>query len=165
MWFRNRPLRIVAGGTLAVLLFAPQVVPIFVPWSGINCHHEDINIKTGQARITRKLWFLDVSTRVQDTELSRALGGNHVEVTDIEEWHRVNTFCPGVVHSPHYRFHGAFRQAHDLKMLESMEVLSQERKREIVISILTAWQRTGDPRKADKWMQNLLNDAISKIPD
>ena len=60
---------------LAVLFAGPLVVPLLVPWSGINNRVEEINIKTGQARYSRHLWYTRVSRRVEDTLLSKVLAG------------------------------------------------------------------------------------------
>lgn len=119
-----KKLWILIGVFVAVLLLAPLVVPIFVPWSGINCQHQDINIKTGQASYSRSLWFVMISERIKDTPLSRALQGETVDVANINAWHRVNTFSPGIRHLPHYKFHSALYQARQMEMTTSMLELS-----------------------------------------
>lgn len=150
---------------MAGLLLAPLVVPIFIPWSGINCRHQDINIKTGQARYSRSLWFVKVSERVEDTPLSVALQGETVDVADIKAWHRVNTFSPGVRHSPHYIFHSALHQAHQMNLFESLHELTPERKEGIAKSILTAWQQSGRDSGADELINKLMEEGISNKPD
>jgi hypothetical protein len=157
--------RIALGVTVAGLLLAPLVVPIFIPWSGINCRHQDINIKTGQARYSRSLWFVKVSERVEDTPLSVALQGETVDVADIKAWHRVNTFSPGVRHSPHYIFHSALHQAHQMNLFESLHELTPERKEGIAKSILTAWQQSGRDSGADELINKLMEEGISNKPD
>jgi len=57
------------GAILACLILPPVVVPVFVPWSEINCRHDDINIKTGQGRYSRYIWFVKVSEKVIETQL------------------------------------------------------------------------------------------------
>lgn len=49
------------GAVAAAALLAPVVVPLLVPWTSINCVHEEISVRTGQARYTRYLWFVAVS--------------------------------------------------------------------------------------------------------
>ena len=80
---------------VAVLLAGPWVIPTLTPWAAVNVHHEEINIKTGQARYSHKLWYIKVSERVEDTLFSKVLAGEAVDVADIEPWHMVNTFSPG----------------------------------------------------------------------
>ena len=65
---KKRKTIIILISLLAVVLL-PLVVPLFVPWSEINCRHQDINIKTGQARFSRILWFIKISEHVKDTPL------------------------------------------------------------------------------------------------
>ena len=156
---------IAIGVAGAGLLLAPLVVPMVIPWSGINCHHQDINVKTGQARYSRNLWFVKVSERIEDTPLSLALQGDTVDVANIKAWHRVNTFSPGVRYSPHCIFHGALNQVHQMEMLASLNELTPERKKEIAQSILTAWQQTGRDSGADELIHALMDEGSSNNPD
>lgn len=149
---------IAMGVAVTVVLCAPLVVPIFFPWTDINCRHEDINIKTGQARYSRSLWFVKVSERFEDTPLSIALQGETVEVADIEAWHRSNTFSPGLRHSPHYRFHSALHQARMMDALAATFHLAPERKKEIAKLILTAWQQSGSDDSADELIDQLWEE-------
>ena len=152
---------ILIGVIATSLILAPLVAPIFVPWSGINCRHEDINIKTGQARYSRSLWFLRISQRINDTPLSRAMQGETVDVADINAWQRVNTFSPGVRYSPHYIFHSALHQAHQMEMIATMLELTPARKKEIAKTILKAWQQSGCDSGADEFINKLLQEKIS----
>ena len=157
--------RLAIGVVVAGLLLSPLVVPIFIPWSGINCQHQDINIKTGQARYSRRLWFVNVSARIDDTFLSRARQGDTVDVADIKAWHRVNTFSPGLRNSPHYIFHSALHQAHQMELLASLHELTPEHKKEIAKSILTVWQQSGRDDGADELISKLMEEGISNKPD
>jgi hypothetical protein len=147
---------ILIGACGAGLILAPFVVPIFVQWSGINCEYQDINIKTGQARYSRCLWFMTISERVEDTPLSRALNGSTVDVAAIKAWHRVNTFSPGVHYSPHYRFHGALAQSHELEMLQRMYQLDPTNTGAIARQVLTEWQTNGNYFAADRFLQDKM---------
>lgn len=160
-----RRLWITISVVAAGLLLAPVVVPIFMPWSPINCEHQYINIKTGQARYTRCLWFVTVSEKIKDTPLSLAMQGDTVDVADIKAWHRVNTFSPGVRHSPHYIFHSALHQARQMEMLVSLKKMTPERKKEIATGILTAWQQSGRDSGADELIYELMEEGISNKPD
>lgn len=155
--------RWVMGVAAAGLLFAvaPLAVPIFSPWSEINCRHQDINIKTGQARYSRCLWFVKISERIEHTPLSLALNGETVDVNDINPWHRANTFSPGLGYSPHYIFHSALHQANQMEILGSMYGLTPERKKELAKAILTAWQQSGRDRGADKLINQVMEEGTS----
>lgn len=149
------------GVVAAGLLLAPLIVPVFVPWSAINCQHQDINIKTGQARYSRCLWFVKISEETKDTPLSAALQGELVDVADIKPWHRVNTFSPGVHYSPHYVFHGALYQANQMNMICTLHDLAPERKREIAKTILALWQNTGRDSGAEEYIHRLIEEGVS----
>ena len=153
------------GLFVAVFLLAPLVVPFFFPWTPINCRHEDINIKTGQARYSRGLWFVTVSERIDDTPLSRILQGETVDAADVAPWHRVNTFSPGVRHSPHHWFHAALHQARQVGKIESMFDISPDRKKEIATQILTTWQTTESTKKADKYIDDVWKELLADKAD
>jgi hypothetical protein len=140
---------------VAVLLLAPLVVPKFVPWSGINCRHQEINIKTGQARYSRILWFIKISERVEDTPLSLVLHGETLNVNNIKPWHRVNTFSTGIHHSPHYIFHSAFGQARDLVLILDMHNSSELQRKDAVVGLLAIWQKSGNGSKAGTYLNEL----------
>jgi hypothetical protein len=151
---------VVSAGTA---LLAPLAVPVFIPWSDINSLHQDINIKTGQARYRRSVWFVTVSETIEETPISAALGGEPVDVGDIEGWHRVNTLSPGVVrHSPHYKFHSALHQAQDLNLIFEMLQPSAEQRREIAKTLLALWQMSGCDSGADEYLKELRQEATGR---
>ncbi len=139
----------------ACVILLPFVVPVFAPWSAINCSHQDINIKTGQARFSRYIWYICVHEEVVDTPLSIALQGKEVNVADIEPWHRANTFFPGVHHSPHYCFHAALNQAKYAGDIFELTNATPDRKREIAETILKLWQQNGSYFEAGKYLSGL----------
>ncbi len=148
---------------IAVIALPPFIVPIFSPWSEINCRHEEINIKTGQARYSRYIWFICVSERVEETFISKLLNGERVEKGDIEEWQKVNTrslFGP----SPHYRFHAAYFQIGQLETLSSMKKMidGEGFKKEDAVIWLNKWQTSGDDFGLTKTL-TALGEQI--IPD
>jgi hypothetical protein len=140
---------------VAVLLAGPWVVPFVAPWLRINCRSQEINIKTGQVRYSRYLWYIKISERLEDTILSKVLGGESVDAADIAPWHRVNTFSPGLHHSPHYRFHGALSQAHEIELLFEMLEPDAQRKQQIVRDVLRLWQTKGDYFEAERHIATL----------
>ncbi len=145
------------------VLVPPLVVPVFTPWSGTNCRHQDINIKTGQARYSHYLWFIEVSERIEHTPLSSTLEGETVDVVNIKAWHRVNTVSLGGSHSPHYKFHGALALAYRMELIESLFDPTPERRKEIVRGILTAWQESGTYFGANDYVNQLLEEGSSKV--
>ena len=108
-----------------------------------NCRHEEINIKTGQARLSRHLWFVKVAEHVNNTPLSLALNGETDRQGRLGVGDRENTFSPGTHHSPHYRYHGALWQAHQMEMIAEMYGWSREQQRDAARAILTVWQESG----------------------
>lgn len=145
---------------LVGIVLPPLVVPFISPWSDINCRHEEINIRTGQARYSQQLWFLTISQYVEDTALSLALRGESVDADDPlisngPAWHRVNTFSPGIGHSPHYRYHGTLAQTATLKLLFAEHIHSTAEQEDIARRILTAWQQSGDDDTADELLEQL----------
>jgi hypothetical protein len=144
---------------VAVLLAGPWLVPFVAPWSRMNCRSQEINIKTGQARYSRYLWYIKVSERVEDTLLSKVLAGESVDVAQIVPWHMVNTFSPGLHHSPHYRFHGALCQAGEIELLFEMLEPDTERKSQIVRDILGLWQTQGSYYAASRYLAVLFEEA------
>lgn len=153
---------ILIGVVATILILPPLIVPLFIPWSEINCRHEDINIKNGQARYSRCVWFMQVSSRVEDTPLSLALGGSSLGPDDLEPWHHANTFSPGVSHSPHHRFHAALWQARMAGDLFEMLDASPERRREISANILKLWQQSGNDFEVNDYLDTLMGDYDAK---
>jgi hypothetical protein len=151
------------GILITVLFLCPIIVPVFVPWNEINCRHEYINIKTGQAKYTRYLWYCKISESVEDTPLSEALGGEIVDIADVAAWRVVNAFSPGVNHSPHYRFHGALAQASNVGLYFENSHPSLEKKRQIARQVLTLWQKRGDYFGADDVIRSLDRGGADQI--
>ena len=143
-------------GVLALLIAAPLVVPLLLPWTTINVRHQDINIKTGQARFSRYIWFVRVSRRTAETPISTALAGKSVDVAAIEPWHRVNTLSPGVPNSPHYVFHGALHQAYALGSLFEMANMPETSRADIATTVLTMWQTDGSDFAASEYIHELM---------
>lgn len=147
---------------LVVLIGAPLLVPLVCPWTGINVRHQDINIKTGQARFSRYVWFVRVSRRTEDTPISTALAGKTVDVAPMESWHRVNTLSPGVPNSPHYVFHGALHQAFQLRSLFQIGRVPETSRTEIATTILTMWQTNGNYFAAGQYIRDLKKTMGSR---
>ena len=85
-----------------------------------------------------------------------------VDVKNVPAWERVNTFSPGTHHSPHYRYHAALWQAHQMEMITSMCELTPEQKRNAARAILAAWQKSGSCGGAEGVLENLAKEGGSK---
>ena len=148
------------GVLVAGVVVPPLVAPVFVTWSELNCWHQEINIKTGQARYTRYLWFIKTSERIEDTELSRALSSETVDIADVKPWHFANTFSPGVRNSPHYLYHSALHQASQFDRMRFLLERTDAPMRTIAKTILTKWQESGDDREADLYLNELIEQGL-----
>lgn len=147
---------------IAVLFLPPLVVPFFIPWSKINCRHQDINIKTGHVRYSRNLWFVELRPRIKDTPLSSALHGETVDVNSIDAWQRANVFSPWLHHSPHYMFHGALSQARQFGNFVSSHNLTPDQERETARGILTTWQTSGSYYEVFEYLSELRKEYSDK---
>jgi hypothetical protein len=150
---------------LLVLAVALFVVPIFVPWTTLNCQHQEIDIRTGRTRISTYLAFCKVSERVMASRISSVLP-NELIVTTQPDWKLVNTFSPEIGHSPHYRFHGAFSRIHDLEFLWQAANADQLTRRKTVEHLLALWQFDGDDYLARRYIDALrdLEDSGKREP-
>ena len=117
--------------TVAVLLVAVVVV-VFVPslvapWSRLHNEEQEIDLYSGRARVTRYFLYRQVGQDVHETPLSEAIAKNGRPDSG-EKWVMVNIFQPGVRHSPHFRYHGAFGEANTLaKLWESYDCDAEAR--------------------------------------
>lgn len=136
---------------------------IFFPWSPLNCRHQDVDITTGRLRFTRYLLFCKVSERIEPSTLSQALPPDVVAAAT-PEWHRVNTFSPGVHHSPHYIFHSAIYQIHildDIWKMPEFYDLPEELRKQTALHVLALWQHSGNDSLADDYIRG-LNDLMEE---
>lgn len=98
----------------ATLLGAPFIVPLFSPWSPINCREFELDLVSGQQRVTRYVYWIPLKREIRDTPASLAQGNATSDPGD-REWVRTDTFGPYSQHSPHYAYHSA---PHQIRMLE-----------------------------------------------
>jgi len=148
-------------GVVAALVMIPVVVPlVFMPWTKLNCEQQDINIKTGQARYTRYIWYVKTSERIDDTAISKALQGETVDVAAVKPWQRVNTFSLGVLHSPNYLFHGAFGQIREMAMADKVTKFTPERRREVARTMLELWQKSGNYHGCKDYVRKLTYEPV-----
>jgi len=131
----------------------------FFQWSPLNCWHEDMDIRTGRIRYTRYLFRCKVNERVMDSELTKALPPDAVECVE-PDWHRVNTFSPGVHYSPHYRYHGAIHTIRMLKDAWERASFSAEARRRCAETVLELWQSDGGYHMAKRYALAVLDTAF-----
>ena len=143
--------------TLTVLLLISGVFQ----WSDLNCWHEDIDINTGRVRHTRYLLFCQIGGRTEDTWLSRTLNDSNAS----PDWRRVNTFSPGVGHSPHYRFHGAIHQIKILELANNTIRFDPDAQRKVAGTLLALWQDGGSSGDADDFVDNVVQTALTLQDD
>jgi hypothetical protein len=139
---------------LVVLAVALFVVPTFIPWSPLNCQTQEIDLRTGKSRSSRYLAFCKVSSRIDETPLSRVLPRELI-ASARPEWERVNTFSPGISHSPHHSFHGAFSQIRELELLWHAANVDERSRRKTAEHLLALWQFGGSYFVAGRYLEGL----------
>lgn len=136
------------GLCIAILPFS---VPLFSPWSRINCTSHEIDIVSGKVRESRYLYWIPISQNVAESELSTAakLGGG-------PEWHHVLCFGPYDEHSPHYVFHSALYQIRVLKQIWDMYGIDEATRGETARTVLMLWTKTGNDHAVDDYLHELI---------
>lgn len=147
----------IAIGTVVPALTVLFLISGFFQWSPLNCWHDDVDINTGRVRYTRYLFFCLVSDRTEDTWLSHA----HNDSNGAPDWRRVNTFSPGLGHSPHYRFHGAIYQINTLERADSMISFDPAARRKVADTLLKLWQHGGSGFDADQFVEYVAQAAFA----
>ncbi|HEY3320638.1 MAG TPA: hypothetical protein VGP72_09250 [Planctomycetota bacterium] len=140
-----------AIAAVALVLF---VVPWFVPWTPLNCRHEEVDIRSGRLRFSRYLLFCKVAERIEDSALTRALPADAIG-PGAPVWHRVNTYSPGVHYSPHYIFHGAIAQIEiltEIWALAKQNGFLEEVKQRTARDVLALWQYAGNDSLAREYI-------------
>jgi len=145
-----------------VLIVAALLLP---PWSDQYARYDEINIKTGQARITLYSNFgKKTSETIEETVLSRLIHGE-VDATPVEAWHAVNSFSRRRRCSPHYQFHGALSQVKMVEYLFESVDWDEARRREVAEHVLTLWQQDNCYHGVDDYLQELWLVVESESED
>ena len=134
-------------------LFILLVLPFVVPWSRINCRTDEIDIRSGQIRHTRFVYWFPISRRVVSSPISRALGSSAPQNT--AEWRVVNTLSPGIGYSPHHSFHGAIAQIRFLTTCWELGQFTPAARRESASRVLSAWQQGNNDHPARGYLDTL----------
>ncbi|OHB78039.1 MAG: hypothetical protein A2Z25_05105 [Planctomycetes bacterium RBG_16_55_9] len=105
---------------------------------------------------------MKISEKTKDTPISMTLKGKAVDIADVQPWFRVNTFSPGLRHSPHYNFHGAFAQAHKMELVCELIQAGPEEKRRIAENILRLWQTEKRYLPVEHYLQTEMEQGMKK---
>jgi hypothetical protein len=139
----------------------------FVQWSTLNCLHEDIDINSGQIRRQRFLAGICVKDSVEESYLSRLVSDS--VAGQPPEWRRVNTFSPLVNYSPHYRYHGAIFQVHEVEWLCQVGSFTPAAERQMAVDVLSLWQLGKGYHPVDDYLyeigERVTNPGRSKTID
>ena len=126
---------------IVLLLIIPVFTDPLSKWTNVNSTYDDIDIKTGRTRRTRYLFYCKVNEKIEDSILTEAIGKfNENEQPD---WHHVYKSYPGKS-SPHYAYHGAISQIHEVEMLWKLFTFSDEAKKHMAQTVLDKWQTDGN---------------------
>lgn len=134
----NDRLKGIVIAVIIIILLIPFVFPILTPPSKLNCKTEEINIKTGQFRFRKYIYFVKYSERIEDSVISRYID-EPVEFRDIEMWWTINTFGPFRRVSPYHVFHTKVWGDIKLSSIHDKKNTVEE-KREIALRLLKNWQ-------------------------
>ncbi len=148
------------AGVALVLLTLFFVVPLFFPWTRLNCWHDQIDITCGRYRYQRYLLGVKVAERVEETELSgmyRDLVGEPPE----PEWRLVSTRCPWYPYGPHYRYHSALWAVQTLCETFDRAKFSDEAKKAVIVDFLRLLQEDGRDGRAREHVRNVFSFALS----
>lgn len=152
----------IALSVTAIVLAILFIVPAIFPWTPVNCEHQEIDLLTGRARYIQMRFFIPISTRYAHTPISEAL-----DIADLDsptgDWKRVNTFSPGVQHSPHYYYHGALSQAHNLDLMWQVTEFSDDARKESASTVLQLWRESGGDSGAREFLYRLGEVSHDKV--
>lgn len=148
---------LVAFGLFVPTLIAMFLTSGFFQWSPLNCWHDDVDVNTGCIRHTRYMLFCKIADHTEETWLSSVTK----DLKSVPDWRRVNTFSPGVRHSPHYRFHGAIQQIKTLELAGETIHFEPNARRKVADIVLRLWQNGESNLDADEFVENVAQTAIT----
>jgi len=169
-----RPIAICSAAAIVGVVIPLFVVPLFLPWSPINCRYEEVDITTGRLRFSRYLFYCKVSERIEETALSKMLPEDIVSEST-PQWRKVNTFSVGCNYSPHHQFHSAIVQIRFLSGIWEMSQqygLTDSTKRAMALHVLALWQHDGSDRLAAEYIsvfsemdnENIRRGILDALP-
>lgn len=90
---------------------------------------------------------------------------NPADVSAEPDWQLVNTFAPGIGHSPHYRYHGAITQGQMLAACWRIASFTPAARRESALRLLALWQRKTGYRAARPYVDAVMELAVDRAED
>ncbi len=150
------PRKLTLAGAVVAVVILVLISGIF-PWSELNCRHEEIDLNSGRIRHSRRLFYVSYDERIEETWLSQALGDS----ASSPEWRKVNTFSPGLGHSPHYLYHGAISQIRELELIETFVPIEPAARRVVARRLLQSWQESGSYFAAGKVIEQVGAKVIA----
>ena len=177
-WF-GRHRRFVVILAITVILVAAGIIcfmpGLVAPWSRLNNEEQEIDLYSGRARVRRYFLYYQVRQDLRETPLSQAIASDGPSGTS-EQWVKVNIFQPGVRHSPHFIYHGAFAQANQLAILWVLYKCDPKARAKTSRQLLLVWRESGSYLAGDDYLRHLreaLPDeedggqviSADKIPD
>jgi hypothetical protein len=109
---------------IAALGGAPFVVPLFNPWSRINCKDQEIDWLCYRLRMTRYIYWIPFHGAIEETKLSRELSrpqypvGTRTKAHDhVHQWDTLSTFSQYSKNALHHVSYAAFQQIQELEQI------------------------------------------------
>jgi hypothetical protein len=141
--------------TIALLAGVPILLPLFAPWSPVNCRDVEIDLNSGKKRISRYFYGIPVRRQIVETRLSSEVSG----VESTERWVLVSRFGPYVNHSPHYVYHSAAAQVRMLELIWEAYELDAPARQSTGKGLLREWQTTGSDSSAEGYLRRVFEEA------
>lgn len=133
-----RSLRIIFVWAPLLFVFALLGLSCVAPWSPMCRSEHDMNLVSGRTRVIYRVAFMPMRETAEATELSRIVN----RPDDPAQWVRVCTFCPGISHSPHHRYHSAGRVCMSFELVK----WDAEAKRLVCEHFLRRLREEGDDK-------------------
>ncbi len=141
---------------LMVIAVPPSLLTLSLfglfPWSGLNSWRYDIDINSGRIRYTRHLLWMEVTSFVRDSVLTKALSPEDLSGRTAD-WMPVTTLSPGQHHSPHHRFHGAIFQIRELESCWETGKMTPAARRVMARQVLHLWREWGNYHPAGDYIE------------
>jgi hypothetical protein len=141
---------------LLVIAIPPVILTLSLfglfPWSGLNSWRYDIDINSGRIRYTRHFFWIEVTSSIRDSILTKALSPEDLSGR-LLDWHPVTTLSPGQHYSPHHRFHGAIFQIRELESCWETGKMTPTARRVMARQVLQLWQENLSDHRAGDYIQ------------
>lgn len=111
-----------------------QRLPKLLIWTRWSCTHEWFDVTAGRIKVEDWTYFRKRGETIKDTpftELYRKLIGEPPD----PDWRLMNTFSPGVRHSPHYKYHTVYGDVRRVLLLFEYAEFTEEAKRDVLLNM------------------------------